>query len=73
MHSIISPLSASPLLVGGRGGSSPKNDCLGDLKSSCHGYLPGTAYYVSCQKRLSKIKYGFVFDSSISNVDLGLF
>ena len=31
----------------------------GDLKSSCHGYLPGGAYYVSCQKRLLNIKYGF--------------
>ena len=22
-----------------------------DLKSSCHGYLPEGAYYISCQKK----------------------
>ena len=29
------------------------------LKSLCHRYLPGGAYYVSCQKRLFKMKCGF--------------
>ena len=27
-----------------------------NLKSSCHGYLPGGAYYVSCQKKTCKNK-----------------
>ena len=40
-----------------------------DLKSSCHRHLPERAYFVSCQIRLCKIKYGF--EGSISNVDLG--
>ena len=43
----------------------------GDIKYSCHRYLPGGGGLLcSCQKRLCKIKCGF--DSSISNVDLGL-
>ena len=37
----------------------------GDLKSSCHKYLPGGASYLSCQKILLKIKYGS--SGSISN------
>ena len=43
----------------------------GYLTGSCNGICLGEAYYVSCQKRLLKIKYGF--EGSISNVDLGLF
>ena len=31
----------------------------GVLKSPCHRYLPGAPYYVSCQKILYKMKYGF--------------
>ena len=43
-----------------KGGGAEKNECLwGVLKSPCHRYLPGAAYYVSCQKRLYKMKYGF--------------
>ena len=47
-----------------------KMSAWGDLRSSCYGYLPGglTMFLV---KRLLKMKYGL--ESSISNVDLGLF
>ena len=31
----------------------------GALKSPSHRYLPGGGYYVSCQKRIGKMKYGF--------------
>ena len=53
---------------------SEKNECLGGLKEflpqiSAFGGGRG-AYYVSCQKRFCKIKYGL--EDSISNVDLGL-
>ena len=42
-----------------KSGRSEKNECLGVLKSLCHRYFPvGGAYYVSCQKRLYKMKYG---------------
>ena len=42
-----------------------------DLKSSCYRYFfAGSHYYVLCQTRLCKIKYGF--EDSISNGDLGL-
>ena len=51
-------------------GNIKKMSVWGDLKSSCHRYLPDI-YYVPFQKRLGKIKYGF--EGSISNVDLGLF
>ena len=50
-------------------GSEKKMNCWGDFKSSFHRYLSGEAYYVSCQKRLSKIKYDF--EGSVSDVDLG--
>ena len=57
-------------------GSENKMSAWGDLKSSCHVYLPwggrgGGAYYVSCQKKILKIRYGL--EGSISNVDLSLF
>ena len=42
----------------------------GDLKSFCHGYLPGGLIRIIVKKRLLKIKNGF--EGSISNVDLGL-
>ena len=44
----------------------------GNLKGSCHGYLPGgllTVFLV--KKRLLRIKYSF--KGTISNVGLGLF
>ena len=55
-----------PLSAGGttfslkfwKGENQEKMSAWGVLKSSCHRYLPGAAYYVSCQKRLYKIKYG---------------
>ena len=64
VHSITPlPLSAgaitfSPMFWKG-GGDQNKMNAWGDLKSSCHRCLPRVAYYVSCEKRLSKIKYGF--------------
>ena len=48
-----------------------KNECLGGLKEFLLWIFAWGAYYVSCQKRLLKMKYGL--ESSISNVDLGLF
>ena len=50
------------------GGVRRKMSARGVLKSPCHRYLPGGgggggAYYVPCQKRLCKMKYGF--DGSI--------
>ena len=52
-------------------GGSEKMTVWGNLKSFCHAeYLLRGACYFSCQKRLSKIKY--VFEFTISNVDLGL-
>ena len=51
-----------PFLLGGqllvpnfeKGGGQKKMSAWGDLKRSCHGYLPGGrgAHYVYCQKRL---------------------
>ena len=41
----------------------------GGLKSSCHRFLSGGTYYVPCQKRLCKIKYGL--EGLISNDDRG--
>ena len=52
------------------GGLRKKMSAWGDLKSSCHGYLPGGLTMFLAKNRLLKIKYGFV--SSISNVGLGL-
>ena len=54
-----------------KGGIRNKMSAWGDLKSSCHRYLPEGDYCVSCKILLCKIKYGF--EGSISNVDLGLF
>ena len=50
-------------------GGIKKNECLGGLNSSCHGYLPGGLLCFLSKKNL-KIKYGS--KGSISNVDLGL-
>ena len=52
------------------GGVRKKMSAWGDLKSSCHGYLPGGLTMFLAKNRLLKIKYGFV--NSISNVGLGL-
>ena len=52
-----------------RKGGDKKNECLGGLNSSCHGYLPGGLLCFLSKKNL-KIKYGS--KGSISNVDLGL-
>ena len=48
----------SPCLLGGQlslpnfeKGGSEKTSVLGDSKSSCYGYLPGGAYYISCQEK----------------------
>ena len=56
-------VSPPPLSAGGQlsvpnfeKGGSEKKESLGDLKSSYHGYLPGGAYYVSCQKKTFKNK-----------------
>ena len=62
-HSISPSLSArgdnlQSQILKSRG--SEKNECLGVLKSLSHRYLlEGGAYYVSCQKRLYKMKYDF--------------
>ena len=58
-HSVSPP---PPFLLGGqllvpnfeKGGGQKKMSAWGDLKRSCHGYLPGGrgAHYVYCQKRL---------------------
>ena len=37
--------------------SPPPLSAYGDVKGSCHRFWGG-AYYVSCQKRLCKTKYG---------------
>ena len=69
-HFLLGTIFSPKFWKGGR--VSEKNECLGGLKE----FLPqisglgGRAYYVSCQKRLCKIKYGL--EGSISNVDLGL-
>ena len=58
LHSIAPPLSAGGQLSvpNFEKGGSEKKESLGDLKSSYHGYLPGGAYYVSCQKKTFKNK-----------------
>ena len=40
-------------------GRLEKNECLGGLKESLPQIFALGAYYVSCQKRLYKMKYGF--------------
>ena len=41
------------------GGGQKRISAWGVLKSPCHTCLPERAYYVPCQKKLLKIKYGF--------------
>ena len=48
-----------------------KKECLGRLKEFQTKICLRGSYYVSCKKRLLKMKYGF--EGSISNFDLGLF
>ena len=65
-HSISPP---PPFLLGGnlqskilKRGESDKYECLGGLKESLPQIFPWRGkgvYYVSCQKRLCKMKYGF--------------
>ena len=50
-------LQSKILKKGGR--DQKKMRVWGVLKSPCHRYLPGAAYYASCKKILYKIKYGF--------------
>ena len=38
-----------------KGQNKKKMNAWGDFKSSCHRVLPGMAYYVSCQRRLSSL------------------
>ena len=72
-HSTSSPLSAGDnvwphILIRG---DQKKMSAWGDLKSSCHWYLPwrrGGAYYVSCQKKTFKSKiwlWGLNFKCSL--------
>ena len=69
-------VSAPLLSVGGqlsvpnfeKGGS--KKVCFVGLIEFLQGMFFWGAYYVTCQARLCKIKYGF--EGSISNVDVGL-
>ena len=59
-------ISTPSFLLGGRGegvqsqilkrGDQKKMSAWGDLKTPCHGYLPGGAYYVSYQKKTFKNK-----------------
>ena len=74
LHSIIPHLSAggndsqSQIL---KTGDQKNMTACGDLKSSCHKYLPREAFYVSCQKKTFKNKiwlFGLNF-----KFDLGLF
>ena len=62
-------------LLAGRGGGGghlqKKKWCLGGLKESLPQVFAFGAYYVSCQKRLCKMEFGF--EGSITNVRLGLF
>ena len=54
-----------------KGGIRKNMSAWGDLKRSCHGYLPlGLTMFVA-QKGHLKLKYGF--QGSISHVDIGLF
>ena len=55
-----------------KGGLGKKNECLGRAyRVPAMDICLGVLCFLS--KKDLKIKYGFVFDSSISNVDLGLF
>ena len=74
------PLSPPLFLLGGQlsvlnfekgGGITQKMSVWGDLKGSCHGYLPGGLSMFLVKKIIFKIKYSF--EGSLSNVDLGLF
>ena len=56
---------------GGGGQPSEKKFVPGGLKGSLPQVFAFGAYYVSCQKRLCKMKFGF--EGSIANVRLGLF
>ena len=67
-HLSITAVSAPPFLLGGtifspkfwKVGDQKKMSAWGVLKSLSHRYLlEGGAYYVSCQKRLYKMKYDF--------------
>ena len=69
-HSISYTLSAGTHLWFPRG-DQKKMTSWRDLKSFCHEYLHGKTYYISCQKRLLKIRHSF--EGSILDVDLGLF
>ena len=53
------------------GGITQKMSVWGDLKGSCHGYLPGGLSMFLVKKRIFKIKYSF--EGSLSNVDLAPF
>ena len=44
-----------------------------DLKSSCHGYLPGGLTIFLVKKRLKNKIWQYDFEGSISNVDFGHF
>ena len=48
---------------------SEKNECLRELKEFFLQIFSWEGYYVSCQKRLCKIKYAF--KGSVLDVDLG--
>ena len=49
-------------------GRSEKNECLRNLKSSCRRYLPGKAYWASCQGRLCKINIALGNQLQMSNL-----
>ena len=60
---LVITVSVPPLSNQGRGGGGPnfekgglekKVSALDVLQSLCHRYLPGGAYYVSCQKNFIK-------------------
>ena len=44
-----------------------------DLKSSCHGYLPGGLTIFLVKKRLKNKIWQYDFEGPISNVDFGHF
>ena len=57
--------------MGGGATFRKKNQCLGGLKGSLPQVFACGVYYVSCQKRLCKIKPAF--EGSFTNVSVGLF